>query len=352
MKKTVLSVAAEKRKRKRRRLVGVLSAVLVLACGIGILGYNLMKQKASAELPDANISLAYQLSGDPQRDTAKQNALEQIAEAFMKSYPNVTVEVIGVAPEGYLENVSETKTQSDGVTITLFESSGFSEDELDGISEDVSAIARSGEADLCYSFDQYKSTFPQGKQIPLSFDAMVLYCNTTSASFDGDTITTLDELWSSDDTNHKIAINSAVEDLFISSFGLNGIIGEKVEIVNDPDAFVAGEYTYYFSTTSEYSVIQSRLPARYRIIRIDAPSILAYYAETYSIKAGITENERKVSEAFLRFMLSDSAQDYLYIQNWTGILPLNKSVLEVLETVYSDFDSYFDNMSNYDFRKR
>ena len=103
-KKTVLSVAAEKRKRKRRRLVGVLSAVLVLACGIGILGYNLMKQKASAELPNANISLAYQLSGDPQRDTAKQNALEQIAEAFMKSYPNVKVELIGVASEGYLEN--------------------------------------------------------------------------------------------------------------------------------------------------------------------------------------------------------------------------------------------------------
>lgn len=351
-KKTVLSVAAEKRKRKRRRLVGVLLAVLVLACGIGILGYNLMKQKASVELPDANISLAYQLSGDPQRDTAKQNALEQIAEVFMKSYPNVKVELIGVAPEGYLKNVSEMKTHSDGLTITLFESSGFSEDELDGISEDASAIARSDEADLCYSFDQYKSTFPQGKQIPLSFDAMVLYCNTTSASFDGDTITTLDELWSSDDTNHKIAVNSAVEDLFMSSFGSNGIIGEKVEIVNDPEAFVAGEYAYYFSITSEYSVIQSRLPARYRIIRIDAPSILAYYAETYSIKAGITENERKVSEAFLRFMLSDSAQDYLYIQNWTGILPLNKSVLEVWEMVYSDFDSYFDNMSNYDFRKR
>ncbi len=347
-KKTVLTIAAEKRKRKRKRFIGILAAVLLLVCGVSILGFNLLKQKETTQLADAHITLVYQLCGESARDTSRLNALEQIADSFMKSYPNIQVELIGVDTNEYLAYISENKSGNEG-TITLFESTGFSESELAGVALDVSSIAKSNEAKQCYSFDAYAKTFGEGKQIPLSFAAMLLYCNTTVAEFEGTAITTLDDLVNS---NQRIAINQEVKDLFVDTFGEDTIAGGKVEIVKDAEAFVAGDFAFYFSTSSEYGLIQSRLPARYRLIRIDAPAISACFAETYSIKADVTDTEATVSKVFLQFMLSDSAQDYLCIQNWTGILPLNKSVLGVLEAVYSDMDGIFENMDNYKFKQK
>ncbi len=347
-KKPVLTIAAEKRKRKRKRFVGILAAVLLLVCGVSILGFNLLKQKETTQLADAHITLVYQLCGESARDTARLNALEQIADSFMKSYPNIKVELIGVDTNEYLAYISENKSEKEG-TITLFESTGFSESELAGVALDVSSISKSNEAKQCYSFDAYAKTFGEGKQIPLSFAAMLLYCNTTATEFEGTAIITLDDLVNG---NQRIAINQEVKDLFVDTFGEDAIASGKVEIVKDAEAFVAGDFAFYFSTSSEYGLIQSRLPARYRLIRIDAPAISACFAETYSIKADVTDTEATVSKVFLQFMLSDSAQDYLCIQNWTGILPLNKSVLGVLEAVYSDMDGIFENMGNYKFKQK
>jgi len=341
--KTILSVAAEKKKRKRKRFLGGLTATLLLVCGVIVLGISLMRQKDSVELPGGHIALVYQLTGDATQDAAKQASLEQIANAFMQSYPDVSVELIGANQEGYLDYIAKTDKENDG-TLSLFESSGYSEDELLNMSMNVSSVAKSSEARLCYAYDNYSEMFTSGVKAPLSFNAMVLYCNTSVVSFDKNAITTLDDIG-----NQKIAVDSNVENLFALAFGPDAVEGGQVDVVEDPEKFINGDYDFYFASTTDHIVIQSRMPARYRIVSCETQVMPAYISETYSIKANISKEEEKIARAFLHFMLSDSSQDYLYIQNWTGDLPLNKGVLGVLESVYNDFENIFDNADGYSF---
>ena len=70
-------------------------------------------------------------------------------------------------------------------------------------------------------------------------------------------------------------------------------------------------------------------------------------AAVYSISDGLSRDEEKVALAFVEYMLSDNAQDFCYIRNWTGKLPLNKGVLALIGDIYSDFAGFFSNIEDY-----
>ena len=325
--KKVSTLAQEKKRRKRKRASGILAAILVLTMGVGVLANRLLAQKEAETLPEATIYLAYTTNGDITADAAKVDALHAIADEFMNSYPEVTIELIEQGEEGL-------KTPS------IIESA--TADGKPGL--DLTPVFDTEYADACISLDEFTSN----DYLPTGFIAPVIYCNKTVSDFDLTTVSDISSLLNAPGKSSGIAVNEQVAEAFAAAFGAEGL--SFVTLVSDSQGFVTGEYAFYISTTLEYMEIQSKLPARYSLISFDTDHVPVEYSGFYSVSNELTQDEQKVAIAFLGFLLSDNAQDYYYIQNWSGQLPLNRRVLDVVEDVYSDFVGFFDNTDSYTFQ--
>ena len=173
---------------------------------------------------------------------------------------------------------------------------------------------------------------------------MLIYCNKTVAQYENTVATNLQELVQAAEDSKGIAVDTSIAEDVCRMFGVGTA---AFAVVEDIEGFANGDYAFYISTTEKYSQVQSRLPARFSVIAIDTEVIYGSYAECFSVSQNLTEDEKKVALAFVNYLLSDNAQDYLYIQNWTGKMPLNSAALKVVEDVYSELEGLFDNISKY-----
>ena len=311
--KKVLPVTKERRRRKLRRLITVLASAVIIAISSYVFITNWNRQKEAETLPDAVITLWYFLSGDIDADAAKNTAYAAIVSAFTDSFPNVTIKIESHFKEDY-DNAIRAAV-SDGNMPALFETTNISRDLLNDIAIDLSGVVADARSEHHHFLDRYASLFPQKNQLPLGFIAPAFYVNKT--------LLTLEEN------------------------GLSGI-GMTAQTGDAKAQFLSGNAELYFADTADYFDVRSALPARYRLLYVDDDTILASFTDLWSIGM-VSQDEKRVAERFLLFMLSDNAQDYLYIRNRNKGLPVNKSVLDVFSSVYSDFDGFFVNIENYHF---
>lgn len=345
----VTTLAKEKKYRKRKRLVGILLATLTVVITSGILGIRFMEQKDAETLPEANICVMYEITGENISDQAKANALMAIAEEFMNSYPDVTIELTGVESSEYLSKVNGFGSNQGESTLAIFESDSLDAETLDGLAIDMKDVLSSENAKLCYFLDSYDKYYASSKQLPIGFSAPVIYCNNTISPYSDTSVSDFAVMLENLGDSMGVAVNESSIESFTAAFGDDAINNAKVQIVEDSDGFVSGEFAFYVSSSEEYMDIQSKLPARYSIIAFATEMVQAEFSDLYSVTEGLTKDQKKVAIAFLNYLLSDNAQDYYFIQNWTGRLPLNSGALHVVEDVYSDFSGFFANISEYSF---
>lgn len=100
--KKVLSVAKEKKRRRKKRLIGLLTAVFVVAIGLSVFSYQYNQQKLAETLPDSTVELWYSLTGSETLDTAKKGAFDEIVKTFNESFPNVTIVLKSYAKDDYI----------------------------------------------------------------------------------------------------------------------------------------------------------------------------------------------------------------------------------------------------------
>ena len=340
--KKVTTLAKEKKKRKKKRVAGILSVAMVILVAMGILGSRLLKQKEEETLPEANIILMFEQCGDSAFDAAKMQALTSIAESFENSFPEVSIELVGASEEDYLTSYQDLMTRDD-FTLAVFESSSFSENDIQEMADTLDS-EKIQENTSCYFLQDYETAYPEALRMPIGFVAPVIYCNKTVAQYENTVATNLQELVQAAEDSKGIAVDASIAEDVCRMFGVETA---AFAVVEDIEGFANGDYAFYISTTEKYSQVQSRLPARFGVIAIDTEVIYGSYAECFSISQNLTEDEKKVALAFVDYLLSDNAQDYLYIQNWTGKLPLNSAALKVVEDVYSELEGLFDNISKY-----
>ena len=219
-------------------------------------------------------------------DSAKKTAYEEIIKSFNESFPNVTITLEPFEDGDY-----------GALSPNLFESTGL------GGGQDLSGLFGDLDKKPYYALPDMQL----GKQFPLGFTAPVVYVNSTIAS-PGDVI----------------AANAG----------------------NDKAAFLDGTDGTYFGTTADYQEIQKALPGRYALVAPD--SAAATFTDLWSI-GEYTKDQQKAAARLLEYMLSERAQDLLFIQRRCGAVPLNRNSVKAFCDVYTDFEGFFQGAGDWDY---
>ena len=325
----ILPIDTQIKRRKLRRLVGLAAAFLIVTVSSSLFYFNWDRQRQAETLPDASISIAFFVTGNTEFDNARETAFSGVIEAFQDSFPNVNI-YMRPYPIAEYETILRDAIAS-GNSPTLFESTGLGLDVL-GNALDLNRVVSQLPIRELYFLNQYTEHFPARNQLPLGFNAPVLFVNTVLSDFAGTG-------WSEGDFYALSSSNLSDEIAFV----IYGVDDDAREL------FTAGLAATYFSKTSAFFDVQRMLPARYRLVYIDSANPTARFTDLWSISQHTSTNERTAAERFLVYMLSDHSQDLLHIRNNSGNLPINRYVLGVFSQVYNDFDGFFNNIESYVF---
>jgi serine/threonine protein kinase len=306
----VIPLKKEIRRRKRRRLLTVLFSTLVVLFAVSAFAYLYNMQRMEETLQDARILIWYELTGNSVLDMAKTEAYSAIIDAFRSSYANI--EIVVEAFESWEYSARVQAAIEAGSAPTLFESTSL-DSALISNAIDLSGLVGRLDMDQFLFLERYATYFPQRNQLPLGFSAPVVYVNTTLSDITG---------------------NSIPEDAIFGA-------GSR-------EQFFSAEAEMFVSDTMDFLGVQEALPARYRLLRIDAQRVECSFRDLWSI-SNSAANERRAAEWLLLFMLSENAQDFLYIRNSTGALPLRRAGLQTFVEVHTDFIGFFENIESYTF---
>ena len=86
------------------------------------------------------------------------------------------------------------------------------------------------------------------------------------------------------------------------------------------------------------------MTGHYALIVAKEDSVPCEFTDIWSVSASSNKNESKVAKKFLEYMLTDSGQDILYIQNSKRRpLPLNEKALEEYKYTYEEISPLLKN---------
>jgi len=306
--KRVLNVVKEKRRRRKNRLIGVLSAVLVVAIGLSIFSYQYNQQKLAETLPDSTIELWYVLPGSEVNDKAKTASFKEIIKIFNKSFPNVTVNLVAYKKDEYVEKINAAYKKDE--LPPLFESTGLDQSIIEK-SMDLSKAVKTVDSDKVLFFNNYNKAFPNAKQFPTGFIVPIKYTNSAP--------------------NSKAKTDG-----------------------NERERFLAGATGEYIGSSADFYDVVAALGGKYKISPHNGGSSLCEFADLWSM-GNCDKDQQKVINRLLVFLLYENAQDFLHIRYRSGSLPLNEKTLisgeDPYVSTYADFDGFFDNLSDFNFSK-
>ncbi len=316
--KVVETVAQTAKRRKNSRFWGAAAAILLfLAGGGGLTGYWLSKRP-----PTATINVWYV------ENEELTNALTGIQESFAEQYPTITVDLVGFREEEYADKLHEA--QESGNLPALFQCT-------DTVSEDVptaglETVFSELDTNSCYYLTDYRDSILQSRKMPLGFSVPVIYENT---------------------------LLSEAADVDAKAIAVSGKTANKFSLLNtdadyqeqEESLFYNGETALLFSDTSDFFRVQEQFPAQFTMLSDQTAGIPCTFEYCWSMTEK-TKSEEKAARWLLEYMLSNEAQDQLYIQNRNTALPLNRDTLnETYLKVYSEFESVIAGADSYTFNE-
>lgn len=289
-KKSVRSAKKEIDYRRRRTAVSVFFlAMVVLVSGAVSYGfYNKKRKEAILSPAELSIWIPY---GD-EGEKAAVALFNNMTSEYLQNNEMIIMEVSAFPQDEYEEALK--KAISDGKGPTVFDSTCLTNEDYEYLADLSDFFAFSiYDPDAYYFLNQYDTYFPSKKQLPLTADVPVIYRNTVSQ-----------------------------DDLIADTY-------------ND---FASQNAHIYFGMVSEYSKVQRDLPGIYEV---DYPgaSVETYgrFYNLWSINALADDSQYNAALRLLYYLLSETAQDYLTIQN-NNCLPLNKDIMQVYIEVNGDFE--------------
>ncbi len=333
--KKVTTLAKERKKRRRTRFAGILSACLAVAVlAVGV--YHSFDAKRSNQvLKDASISIWFSLA----EGSSENIAMESIVADFTEKFPNVQIDVRAIPEAEYAEELQ--KAAKNGKLPTLFESTGISEDLLEDASE-VGNVLKSEQAKSCLFLDQYDRYYSSEKRIPLGIEVPMAYVVTKGATAVDYTDSYFDS--PKDFRNVAIAADNRFSllleqnDMDVSDYrGREGFLNNQ--------ANTCGVMLSSSMALNEVRKTLTNYKKSYVFLRSD--EIYCRFTYEWSLGNG-SENEIAAAERLLSWMLGNVYQNMLMIGYCTdGQIPVNKncffekmkdqSCYASLEDIYRDF---------------
>lgn len=291
----VLSLKADLKRRKRRRLIWTSIIVGVIGIGIAVSSFVYNKMKFNAELKEATVEVWIPVDSDS--TLYSEESFRKRIQNFEQDYPHITVNVQEVPSDQYYEKL-QSAAEADALP-DLFMSTGASK-ELLACTSKLDDVFKVVDEEEYYLLEQYEDYFPEKTQMP---------------------------------TGLKIAVG------FKSKLDTTGHS-------NDFQSFINGESLYYVATTgSDYVDVQNEFAGRYDII-IDLPKletgIQACFTETWSVSNQGDSDEQAAATRIICYLLSETSEDIFYVQNEGGT-PLNKKVFND----YIDVNWEIEEIRNY-----
>lgn len=331
----VVSIKKEKRIKKTKRFVGIMSLLLVLS-GVATLFFaNVKKQNENVTLEPAAITIWYPgVDGDKTDE-----AYTSLVKAFCDEYKEVKVNISCIPESEYYTKLDEAI--KNGKAPNLFISNDLSYTALEG-AYDLSDViypadSQSGlyflirllsnnNANTCYFLNKYDSLFENHKQMPTSFNVPVLYVNTKYVHLESDTVSSFKDIENYIGQDSKIVINNDMKDTFTRMF--NKGVEENI-IKGTKEQFMNGDAAFYFSDSSEYYDIRNMMKlnsnaGQPQYVRIDVSEIPCTYGDLWSVWPG-DDAQNAASVRLLDYFLTDKAQSTLYGKSdMSRSLPINK----------------------------
>lgn len=317
--KPVESPKVTVRKKKKKRLVGISAMAAVLLVGAGIFAIRLNKQRLLETLPEGEIDVWY-----VNDNTALSEALNEIKDEFCENYEGVSINLIGLESEDYGESLQ--KARDEGNMPVLFQSDDMDISEFSVLP--IKTVFENISADSYYFLSDDMEQISSVKKFPLGFNVPVFYINTSRCDYSEDSVEKLSDII---DENGTLSIYGKDVEIFKELFSDSLYKSAEVE------DFYNGEADVLFADTSCFYDIQSALPARFKMLYVDGNSIDCCYSNCWSMGDNGDEDDERIAERFLEFMLSDNSQDFFYIRHKNNALPINKKAFEVYKEVYSEF---------------
>ncbi len=318
--KPVVSLAQERKRRRNKLRMGITAAGLAVAVGLIVFSVNWFRQKEANTLAPAEITIWFNSN-----DAGAEQALAAIKEEFCENYEGITIHLTGISIADYQKELD--KAISNGTMPTLFQSDCINVAATDVLSLKP-LIKKIDTEDYCFLKD-YTDYYPAYEAIPLGFQIPILYINTTRCTSTYDTFNDIADVVS---VNGSLAIDVNARAAYDQLFGNSSVTSNAVT-----EQFYGNSADALFSDSSKYHVVRSALPARYKMLAVNAEPYQFSFDNCWSMGKNSSSDEVKAAQRFLTFMLSDNAQDYYYIRNQYAALPINKNALEVYADVYAEF---------------
>lgn len=276
----VSTLSQEKKRRKNRRLFGILTALFALVLCASVLFTGIVHQRSNAVLPDVSITFYYPDS------SLNPDALEEIISQFKSSYDNVDIMPVPISAASYGQMNSIFQKA------TIFVCDSLSDTVINQYADDASGVwALTDTADYSgMSIYLAQKTHPyRNTKIPLGFVVPVQYTKKSAISEQE---------------------TSTIEDFMGTDCGI------------------------YFGTNLDYLFIQKHLAGKYQIKAVKDQN--GYFTNAVSINKYASEDEKTVAARFIAFLLSDYVQETLYVLHGNGVIPVNDSAAQVFADVYSE----------------
>lgn len=337
------------KRRRRRSIISIAAAVFLIVAG----GFLFLYKPVQLEPDTLTIWV-------PVEENTDMSEYEKLANKFIQDFEDVNVDIVEVPKEIYSNEI--LKSKENGTLPDLYRSDLLNDEYL-GFSTEMDDLFDFIDIDEFYFLDQYEIWFPNKKQMPLGFNAYVLYSHAGLAEDAGVKLST-DHIDKKDFFNSEskytgiysywFYIDSNYYDEFVRSIdssakydfteGEASLNNEALQSVIDlHSAFIAqelsmdidGENMFYedevgfmFSDTSKYNKIQNALPGYYQVLPPPGDGTPSGdFTEKWSISDSSSKNRQLGATIFLSYMLSDYAQDYLILQGNKSI-PIRRETFE------------------------
>jgi len=361
----------EEELKKRRKIRLAFTSVIALFT-VGFIAFfavymtNFVKGVDYLVAEDDSISVCVPVSDDA-KEAKKQKAMyEDIVDKFIENAANPTDDEEGnnfkvklkTVPESqYKEYMAEQKKA--GKLPTVFSTEYFGDD-ISAYAENLELLLDSV-SDTEFSIKKkYEEVYPGMYEFPTGLSADVIYANQAAARTAGveipEKIDDISQLFASAKNKSKVStvavsadsLDDAVCAMIDGSLyegknkklnsGANKAFGKIEASANKQkisykagmpyDAFAANNIVYYIDDTSELQNVRNSLPGYYTILPLATSDgeLVVTAAEHFGISKNADDNEKLVGMQFIRFMLTDYAQDLMHIQNKMAI-PVNETTM-------------------------
>ncbi len=289
-KEKVRSLENEIKRRKRNRRSFLLAmAVTLAAVATMVAYYGMFKNK----IQEDTLLIWVSVDNALENAEAEQERYLSVVEQFNEIYPQVTVEVVVKDSNSVEEEFLATprKERPD-----LIETSSLSMGTVEELVSLESVAERYGESML-----SVVASAVEEREIPTGFYVNVIYAE------------------------------------------IDKQLSELVK-KNTLEQFISEKTGYCESDSRFYFEIQSVVAGRYQVM--ESVDKQVYQADKFGVYRR-SANKKKAAVAFLEYMLTDAAQDVLYVQNQSEYMPVIENAWMEFLNVYSELEYLEESIDTY-----